>query len=321
MLHTKREMSQFPSGLEGAYSQVNSRCPEKKKYDTCNIPMVECPPDTDELMIHPSPEPYMGWCWVTALLYEFIVNTLFSTLVYWSRLAPIGPAAVGTIQGLGLVALIAVFWERDAGYFNPALTLPLVLLGKLPGKWIGFVVYTIAQALGWLVGVLFVLAISPGFNKDLGLGSPVIAGALDVGQAALAELIGSFIFILVAVMMIGFRDLYEIHHTDEVKMKKENGNTTYHRKKARKPFRIVEGTILGFFLVAIVSSLDLFTGGVLNPFSWLWSAAISGNLNGNWWVYAIMPLVAGVAVFLISFPVFYYEKLRHDTFKKKESQD
>lgn len=294
-------------------------CP-KRAGGACAVIVEPCRPTFSDVMFHPSPLGVRPWCWQTSAIYEFLACVIFGTIVLWSSLAPIGPAAVGVAQGLGLGVVIALFWQKDAGIINPAFALVRVLLGKLPGGWLGFVVYCFTEAAGFLVATLFTLAISPGFNKNLGLGAPVIAGALGVGPAASAELIGTFFFCLVGVLVIGFRDLYEIQYDDNVETVQDGTSLIHKRKTPRNLFSLPEAIIMGFLNVALVTTLVLFTGASFNDFRWLWPSVISGTISNNWWVHAVMPLLAALAVFILTAPIFYWEKVRWLAFTKKYTE-
>ncbi|MFI5626594.1 MIP/aquaporin family protein [Nocardioides sp. NPDC051685] len=110
-------------------------------------------------------------------------------------------AAVGLAFGIAVVIGAYTFGRISGGHFNPAVTLGVATAGRISWKDAG--AYIGAQFVGATIGaiVLFVIAISSGYNSwnDGGLGANGFGDGAGTGivGAILVELVLTFIFVFV----------------------------------------------------------------------------------------------------------------------------
>ena len=295
-----------------------------KTTDSCAVVENDCP-ENKSIVYHPSPEPYIPWCWQSALIHSFIASLFVYTIILWTRLPPLGPGAEGIAQGLAVVVSITVFFDKHAGFINPVLVLLLAALGKLPGQAWGVLTYIAAQVLAAIVATLLVWGITPGFDRSFGLGTPFTPGFIGNSRGAVAEFTGSFFYFLMAVLAIGWYDDYLVNSNATILISKTNEDPKYKVKKILFPFRIFIAVIIGFTVGVLVVALRPISGGNFNPLLWIFPAAISGLIdnspvNNQWWIYIIMPFVGAILVWILAFGIFYWGKVRMAKHHKKGSK-
>ena len=148
----------------------------------------------------------------------------------------------------------------SGGHYNPAVTLGVLLRGKIkPPEAVG---YWIVQVAASVVAFVLVSYMKPAMPAS------ALNGSLNVGPALLAEFI--FTFALVFVVL------------NVATAKGTEGNSFY-------------GWAIGFTVTAGAFAVGGVSGGAFNP-----AVAIGGSFMnifawGNLWIYLAAELVAGIA--------------------------
>ncbi len=197
------------------------------------------------------------------LVVEFI-GTFF--LVFTVGMAVIDPGA-GAMAGLAIGTVLAVIifagGHISGGHYNPAVTLGVLLRGKVTindaaGYWV-------VQLAAGVVAAIAVTIMKPAMPAE------AMMGSLDLVPALLAEFL--FTFALVYVVL------------NVATAKGTEGNSFY-------------GFAIGFTVVAGAYAVGSVSGGAFNP-----AVAVGGSIMnifawGNIWIYLVAQLAAGaVAAF------------------------
>jgi aquaporin Z len=196
-------------------------------------------------------------------LAEFI-GTFFLVLtvcmIAFSKVsADIQPFAIG----LTLMGLIYTFGHISAAQFNPAVSLAFYLRGKINAKETGF--YIVAQISGAAVAALAVQILISGKPPVAPFSAPPQYFALS--QALFAEILGSFIIILVILNVATAKAL--------------EGNSFY-------------GLAIAFVVSGMIYTLGSVSGSVFNSAV---AIALCITKLANWsviWVYFVGPFGGAV---------------------------
>jgi len=194
------------------------------------------------------------------LVVEFI-GTFF--LVFTVGMAVIDPGA-GAMAGLAIGTVLAVMifagGHISGGHYNPAVTLGVLLRGKVTIN--DAVGYWVVQLAAGIVAAIAVTIMKPAMPAE------ALNGSLDLVPALLAEFL--FTFALVYVVL------------NVATAKGTEGNSFY-------------GFAIGFTVVAGAYAVGSVSGGAFNP-----AVAVGGSIMnifawGNIWIYLVAELVAGAA--------------------------
>ncbi len=173
---------------------------------------------------------------------------------------------VGVVLAFGvtLTALVAALGHVSGCHLNPAVTLGLAVTGRFP--WPAAGAYVVAQLLGGTAGAAATWAVYGSAARDEAqLGAVVPQASVSVGQAFLAEVLVTFVLVLVVVSVA----------TDE------------RAESAIAPVAV------GFALAAAIFAAGPVTGGAVNP-----ARAFGPNLLAfefsSLWLYLLAPVVGGV---------------------------
>jgi aquaporin Z len=189
------------------------------------------------------------------------VGTFF--LVFTVGMAVIDPGA-GDFAGLAIGTVLAVMifatGHISGGHLNPAVTLGVLLRGKIDVN--DAVGYWVTQVAAGIVAAIVVMIMKPAMPAE------ALVGSVDVVPALLAEAL--FTFALVFVVL------------NVATAKGTEGNSFY-------------GFAIGFTVVAGAYAVGAVSGGAFNP-----AVAIGGTIMnifalGNIWIYLVAQLVAGAA--------------------------
>lgn len=175
--------------------------------------------------------------------------------------------------GLVIVAMAYSVGNVSGCHINPAVSLAMLLSGKLSGK--DFIGYVVAQFAGGIVGAAL-LAVMLGSNASLGANGYGEASALgaNLGQAFLVEVVLTFVFLLA---ILG------------VTSKTEN--------------TAVVGLVIGLTLTLVHILGIPFTGTSVNPARSFGPALVGGGLPlAQVWLFILAPLV-GAAIAAIVYKV------------------
>src|SRR5215831_14317167 len=129
----------------------------------------------------------------TAVLVFIGVGSVPATLIVGGK-APFTMAELGVISfafAMAVVALVYAIGHISGCQINPAITVALAATGRMP--WRQVPGYIAAQALGACLGALAIVGVLGGKAVTVGLGIASYAPTVGVGQAFLAEAIGTFL--------------------------------------------------------------------------------------------------------------------------------
>jgi MIP family channel proteins len=162
--------------------------------------------------------------------------------------------------GLGLLAGLYAFGEVSGGHFNPAVSLAMLLDGRM-----GFpltVQYWVAQIAGGILAGYTVLLVSS--KEAVASTATVVSPALELWQAFLLE--ATFTAILVVVIL-----------------------------QVTKSAALSSTVFLAISLTLLVVEVALvpLTGGSVNPARSL-GPGVAGGVWTNQWIYWVAPLVGAV---------------------------
>jgi aquaporin Z len=181
----------------------------------------------------------------------FLVLTVCMT-TFSKVSADLQPLAIG----LTLMALIYSLGHVSGAQFNPAVSVAIYLRGKITAKDLGF--YIIAQVLGAIAAAFTVQLLVSGKPPVAPFTSPPQYFA--IGQAILAEVIGTFAMVLVILNVATAKAL--------------EGNSFY-------------GLAIAFVVAGMIYTLGSVSGSVFNPAV---AVALCMAQLSNWsvvWIYLV----------------------------------
>lgn len=172
-------------------------------------------------------------------------------------------------NGLGLAIGISVTMGVSGGVLNPAVTIGLLLGGKLPKKHT--IPYIIAQLAGAIVAVVLLMAASPAsVGAEVHWGVPALSSAISTAQGTLFELVMTFLLVLAVYGTIVDR-------------------------RAPK----IGGFGVGLIVVADVLTGGPFTGAAMNPARATGPMIASLFFPSYWYIYWIGPVLGGALAGLV----------------------
>lgn len=198
-------------------------------------------------------------------LAELLGTFLFMMIGYssFAAFSAASPPTAGLLVvpfsfGLGLLAAIFAFGHISGAHYNPAVTVGMVLDGRLPA--VEAAGYIIAQIIG-AIGAAAVIAATIGQSAvAAGITKPG-AGISDI-SALVLETVFTAIFVVVIL-------------------------ASTKRAPALAPLAIP------LTLVSIHFAIATITGSSVNPARSIGSALVGGDLTGLW-IYLVGPIVGGV---------------------------
>ena len=200
-----------------------------------------------------------------ALVSEFVGTMILVVLAAGSVVADaryggaLGPAFVAILPAIGVAAGVYMFGRASGAHFNPAVTLVMLILGRVGPRMA--LLYVVVQSAGALLASLFVL-VAVGTEADLGANVP---GPHPLPAMLLVEVVVTVGLLLAIVASL--------------RMPRLGG--------------VVIGTAvgLGVFLVGEYS------GASMNPARSLGPALISGEVE-HLWMYVVMPSAGALVLAL-----------------------
>lgn len=164
--------------------------------------------------------------------------------------------------GLSVVAMAYTIGGISGCHINPAITLGVWMSGRMSAK--DAAMYMIFQVIGAFIGAGILMALAP----DSGLGANAVQDGICVGGAVAAEVVFTFIFVLV---VLGTTDA-----------EKGAGN--------------LAGLAIGLTLVLVHLVCIHYTGTSVNPARSIAPAVLAGGKAlTDLWIFIIAPF-AGAAV-------------------------
>lgn len=195
------------------------------------------------------------------LLTEFIGTffLVFAIGLVVTAGSPFAPIAIGAM----LMVMVYMGGHISGAHYNPAVSLALMLRGKLPNA--DFVPYVVAQCLGATAAAAAVHVI---VGKTF---APAPGDGVSVVSALLIEILFTFALALVVLNVATH--------------KATSGNSFY-------------GLAIGFTVLAGAFAGGPISGGAFNPAVGIGPTLINATLGtgsfGNLWLYLVGPLAGGV---------------------------
>jgi MIP family channel proteins len=177
--------------------------------------------------------------------------------------------AIAFAHGLAIGLLIMAAGHISGGFFNPAVTLGMLVTRRLSAY--DTVVYIIAQLLGALAGTLFVIAAFPQSMRDaVNLGVPAVGAGYSTGNALIAEIVTTFflIFVIFGVAV------------------------------DQRSAKAVGGLAIGLTITMGIFATGAISGAAMNPARWFGPAIIGGHWD-DFWIWIIGPIVGAVVAALV----------------------
>lgn len=179
---------------------------------------------------------------------------------------------VASAFGLSVVAMAYAIGGVSGCHINPAITLGVLASGKMSAK--DAAMYILFQIIGAFIASGLLWVITQGIEMDYATttGANACAQGVSVYAAFLAEMIGTFIFVLV---VLGVTD-------------SEKGNSS------------LAGLAIGLSLILIHIVLIPLTGTSVNPARSIAPAVFEGGQAlSDLWIFICAPLVGGILSALV----------------------
>ncbi|MGY1672008.1 MIP/aquaporin family protein [Geodermatophilus sp. SYSU D00710] len=177
--------------------------------------------------------------------------------------------AVVLAFGLTLTALAAALGHVSGCHLNPAVTLGLAVTRRFP--WSAAGAYVAAQLAGGLAGAALTWALYGQAARDEArLGATTPQEFVSTGQAFLAEVLVTFVLVLVVVSVA----------------------TDARAENAIAPVAVGLALAAGIFVAGPL------TGGAVNPARAFGPGVLAGQLS-SLWIYLVAPVVGGVLAALV----------------------
>jgi aquaporin Z len=171
---------------------------------------------------------------------------------------PMAPLAIGC----SLMVMVYMGGHISGGHYNPAVSLAVLLRGKMPGK--DFIPYVVAQVLGAIVAAYLSSVI---FGRTIPIAPSANASVL---AALLVEILFTFALALVVLNVATHPDV--------------KGNSFY-------------GLAIGFTIVVAAFAGGGISGGAFNPAVGTGITVVHALLGGgsfaSWWLYLVGPFAGG----------------------------
>jgi MIP family channel proteins len=177
--------------------------------------------------------------------------------------------AIAFAHGLAIGLLIMAAGHISGGFFNPAVTIGMLVTRRISGYNAG--VYIVAQLLGAVAGTLFILAAFPESMRDaVNLGVPAVGTGYTTGNALIAEIVTTFflIFVIFGVAV------------------------------DQRSAKAVGGLAIGLTITMDIFATGAISGAAMNPARWFGPAIVGGHWD-DFWIWIIGPIVGAVVAALV----------------------
>src|SRR3954447_10467635 len=176
-------------------------------------------------------------------------------------------AGLGLVHAIALAVGIYTLGGTSGGQFNPAVTVALLVVGKIRGR--DAAIYVISQCVGALLAGLAVLLLFHDAGETVNYAAPAINDqVISDGSpwlGLLAEAIGTAI-LMWAIMGMAVNP------------------------RAETPFA---GLVIGLALGVAAIMFAPATSASLNPARWLGPSVVAGHFD-DFWVYILGPVIGAV---------------------------
>ena len=170
---------------------------------------------------------------------------------------------VALAHGLAIGTMISAIGYISGGHLNPAVTLGLLVAGKIDG--LNAAAYVLAQVLGGLVAAAICLPLVHQSGVDAG--TPGVAEGVSLPAALIVEIVLTFFLVF-----------------------------TVYGSAVDKRGNAVGGLFIGLAVTMGILAGGPLTGAAMNPARHLGPALLSGNGEklGLVWLYWLAPVIGGV---------------------------
>jgi MIP family channel proteins len=177
--------------------------------------------------------------------------------------------AIALAHGLAIGLMIAAAGHISGGVYNPAVSIALLAVGKLPP--VKAAAYIVAQCLGCAIGALALKAVYPASAVDaVKLGTPLLGPGVGVGQGFLVEVILTF-FLMFSIYGAAI--------------------------DARGP-AVIAGLVVGLTITMDVFAGGGLTGAAMNPARAFGPALVQGVWQDHW-LYWLAPIIGALLAALL----------------------
>ena len=190
----------------------------------------------------------------------FLVYAIASAATVYSKSGQLGVIGIGLVHALALTAIVYSIGYRSGAQVNPAVTIGLLIVGKLKPKEAGL--YILSQLTGAIIASLVVFSM---FGSAM-VSSVTVPSDGNVTRAFILEIVMTFTLIYVVL------------------------TTTTKKNMKTAP---LAGVAIGFTLGLNVIFGGSISGGSLNPARSFGPALVTGHFEYNW-LYWIAPIIGGI---------------------------
>lgn len=179
-----------------------------------------------------------------------------------------GLLGVALAHGLALAVLVSALGAVSGAHFNPAVTLGVLMTGRIGPALAGM--YVAVQLLAAVAAGLALRFVFPASSwEPVALGTPAVDGSIGVVSAIVIEAILTVLLVLVVF------------------------GTAIDRRAPK-----LGGLAIGLAVAADILMGGPLTGAAMNPARWFGPAVASGAF-ADWYVWWIGPLLGGAVAALI----------------------
>ncbi|HYI14347.1 MAG TPA: aquaporin, partial [Thermomicrobiales bacterium] len=180
-----------------------------------------------------------------------------------------GLLVVALAHGLAIGLMVAAAGHISGGLYNPALTVGLMVTGRMPGQ--RGVAYIVSQCVGATIAALALAAIFDASQVDaVNLGLPMVGERYEVMAALLAEVIATF-FLMYAV---------------------------YGTAVDPRGAKAIAPLVIGLTITIGVLAIGGVSGAALNPARAIGPAIVEGEFADQW-IYWVGPIAGAVLAALL----------------------
>lgn len=190
----------------------------------------------------------------------FLVYAIASAATVYSKSGQLGVIGIGLVHALALTAIVYSIGYRSGAQVNPAVTIGLLVAGKLKPKEASL--YILSQLTGAIIASLVVFSM---FGSAM-VSSVTVPADGNVTRAFILEIVMTFTLTYVVL------------------------TTTTKKNMKIAP---LAGVAIGFTLGLNVIFGGSISGGSLNPARSFGPALVTGHFEYNW-LYWIAPIIGGI---------------------------
>jgi len=216
--------------------------------------------------------------WCASLYNEFFSCLFYFTVVLACRVAGSTLEIQALCEALTIVGVLSVWVRENAGHLDPVITIMLTIEGRLGLPWYFMFAHLLGQACAAVLATAFALSMTPGFDRALGLGTPVLAFGYTPGQGLEYQLWGCLLIYTVFIWLVTSAGTVNFFETTGPNFR----------------FGSLFAIACGFAHGGAALAFGAVAGTYFNFYLYIFPAAISGTLDSsNWWLWFVAPPAAG----------------------------